>query len=78
LVEEAPGADRSGLPNICLVDIVDGRPLGSIVCPAFLAERGGQTVVITHMVALDGSVWVLHKNARVRREGPAARRGRSA
>lgn len=53
--------DRSGLPNFCIVNVVDGRADGGVVCPAFLAERAGEIVVITHMVALDGSVWVLHK-----------------
>lgn len=55
--------DRSGLPNFCIVNIVNGKTAGGLVCPAFLVERDGKTVLITHMVALDGSVWVMHKTA---------------
>jgi hypothetical protein len=53
--------DRTGLPNICFVEVVDGREAGGVLCPAFLADRDGELVLILHMVALDGSVWVLQK-----------------
>lgn len=61
--------DRTGVPNICFVQIEDGRFTGGVLVPTFLAERDGELVITMHMVAQGGGVWLLTK------KGGAAARG---